>query len=178
VKSVFYVMRHQDYSRDPCPWNIVYDVGFGFAIGAVGGGVVWHGFKGFRHSPRGERFTGALGAIKSRAPVLGGNFAVWSGLFNACECVLHDVRPQDDIWNPVIAGATTGAILAARSGPRAMLISGLFGGVILAAMEGVGSIMNKAMGGSYDPVAPPFEAPPQPSGNEIPVQDKPKGRFF
>lgn len=81
---------------------------------------------------------------------------------------------MEDIWNPVIAGASTGAILAARSGPKAMLVSGLFGGVILAAMEGMGSLMGKMMGGSYDPVAP--QLPP----TETPVQvdEERKGRFF
>lgn len=169
-------MRHQDYSRDPCPWNIIYDVGFGFAIGAIGGGVIWHGFKGYRNSPRGDRWKGSLQAIKSRAPILGGNFAVWSGLFNSCECVLHDLRPQEDIWNPVIAGATTGAILAARSGPRAMIISGVFGGVILAAMEGAGSLLGKLGGGSYDPVAPPLPDLPPPSTEPDPQQ--PTKRLF
>lgn len=46
------------------------------------GGAVWHGIKGFRNSPYGERRIGALTAIKARAPVLGGNFGVWGGLFS------------------------------------------------------------------------------------------------
>lgn len=176
-------MRHQDYSRDPCPWNIVYDVGFGFSIGAIAGGVGWHGFKGFRHAPRGDRLRGALSAIKARAPVIGGNFAVWSGLFNACECVLHDLRPYDDIWNPVIAGASTGAILAMRSGPKAMAISGVFGGVILGVMEGVGSLIGKLSGASYDPVAPPVPEVTAGQSLEGAVDGgkenvRPKGRFF
>lgn len=40
------------------------------------GGTIWHGIKGFRNSPRGERRIGAITAIKMRAPVLGGNFGV------------------------------------------------------------------------------------------------------
>lgn len=38
------------------------------------GGSLWHGVKGFRNSPYGERRIGAISAIKMRAPVLGGNF--------------------------------------------------------------------------------------------------------
>lgn len=54
-------------------------------MGAIGGSV-WHGIKGFRNSPYGERRIGALTAIKARAPVLGGNFGVWGGLFSTvCE---------------------------------------------------------------------------------------------
>ena len=41
---------------------------------------MWHGVKGFRNSPYGERRIGALTAIKARAPVLGGNFGVWGGM--------------------------------------------------------------------------------------------------
>jgi import inner membrane translocase subunit TIM17 len=48
-------------------------------MGAIGG-AVWHGVKGFRNSPYGERRIGALTAIKARAPVLGGNFGVWGGM--------------------------------------------------------------------------------------------------
>jgi len=44
------------------------------------GGAVWHGVKGFRNSPYGERRIGAVTALKARAPVLGGNFGVWGGL--------------------------------------------------------------------------------------------------
>lgn len=60
--------------------------------------------------------TGIVSAVKSRAPILAGNFAVWSGMFNACDCALVRVRDKEDAWNPIMAGAMTGAILAVRSG--------------------------------------------------------------
>lgn len=47
-------------------------------MGAIGGSV-WHGVKGFRNSPYGERRIGAISAIKMRAPVLGGNFGGMDG---------------------------------------------------------------------------------------------------
>ncbi|KAI8912658.1 mitochondrial import inner membrane translocase subunit [Gorgonomyces haynaldii] len=168
-------MKHKDFNMEPCPWNIVYDLGSGFAIGVIGGGVIWHGFQGFRHSPRGDRLNGVLGAIKSRGPVLGGNFAVWAGLFNTFECILHDVRPRDDIWNPIFSGAATGAVLAARQGPRAMAISAVMGGIILGVIEGGISAVSKIMGQSYDPVPPPL-----PEGVSQPKQETEpkKGRFF
>ena len=144
------MVRHQDFNMDPCPWNIVSEIGVGFAMGSIGGSV-WHGFKGYRNAPRGSRWPGALAAIKARAPILGGNFAVWTGLFYSFECVLHDLRPRDDLWNPVIAGAATGAILAGRSGPKVMLLSGFFGGVILGAIEGFILLSGKLMGSNFDP---------------------------
>ncbi|KAI8819822.1 Tim17/Tim22/Tim23/Pmp24 family-domain-containing protein [Fimicolochytrium jonesii] len=150
-----------DHSRDPCPYSIVNDVGVGFCMGAIGGSV-WHGFKGYRNSPRGERFTGSLASIKARAPVIGGNFAVWSGLFNAGDCTIAHVRGKEDAWNPILAGTATGAILAARSGPKVMAISAVFGGAILAAMEGVGAMINRMNSDTYKPQAPPL--PELPAG--------------
>ncbi|KAJ3289891.1 translocase of the inner membrane [Borealophlyctis nickersoniae] len=142
-----------DHSRDPCPYSIVNDIGVGFAMGSIGGSI-WHGFKGYRNSPRGERFAGSLASIKARAPVLGGNFAVWSGLFNAGDCMIAGVRGKEDAWNPIIAGGATGAILAARSGPRVMAVSAVFGAAILAVMEGVGAMLNRMNAETYKPQAP------------------------
>lgn len=56
---------------DPC---VSKDCGGAFAMGAIGG-AIWHGFKGFRNSPRGERIPGAIMAMKVRSPILGGWFA-------------------------------------------------------------------------------------------------------
>lgn len=55
--------------------------------------------KGFRNSPYGERHIGALTAIKARAPVLGGNFGVWGGLFSTFDCAVKGVRKKEDPYN-------------------------------------------------------------------------------
>jgi mitochondrial import inner membrane translocase subunit TIM17 len=60
---------------------------------------VWHGIKGFRNSPYGERRIGALTAIKARAPVLGGNFGVWGGLFSTYDCAVKGIRKKEDPYN-------------------------------------------------------------------------------
>lgn len=62
--------------REPCPWRIVDDIGGAFSTGVVCGGI-WHMFGGFKNAPAGSRSIGAVQAIKARAPILGGNFAVW-----------------------------------------------------------------------------------------------------
>ncbi len=143
--------RGNDHTRDPCPYVIVYDVGIGFGLGAVLG-TLFNTYKGFRNSPRGERLPGIISAVKTRAPILAGGFAVWSGFFNAFDCALVRYRGKEDTWNPILAGVGTGAILAVRSGPTVMLFSGLVGGVFLGAMEGVGHLMGKMMNGdSIDP---------------------------
>jgi hypothetical protein len=94
-----------EYGRDPCPWVILNDFGGAFCMGAVGG-AIWHGVKGFRNSPckfacplwtvpclanciiDGERWIGSVTAMKARAPVLGGNFGVWGGLFSTYDCAV------------------------------------------------------------------------------------------
>lgn len=122
-------------------------------MGAIGG-VFWHGFKACKNSPRGERLSGAISTIRIRAPTLGGNFAVWSGLFNTSDCLITAVRKKEDSWNQIFAGVATGAILATRSGPKVMMISALMGGTFLAVMEGIGSLINRMNSAQYKPRAP------------------------
>lgn len=62
------------------------------------GGTIWHGVKGFRNSPYGERRLGAITSIKMRAPVLGGNFGVWGGLFSTFDCAVKGVRKKEDAY--------------------------------------------------------------------------------
>ena len=123
--------------REPCPWRIVDDVGGAFAMGAIGGGL-WHVIKGARMAPAGARMAGSISAVTARAPVLGGQFGVWGGLFACCDCTLTAVRQKEDPWNSIISGATTGGLLAARAGPQAMASAAMVGGVLLALIEGMG----------------------------------------
>ena len=118
------------------------------------GGAVWLGVNGFRNSPYGERRIGALTAIKARAPVLGGNFGVWGGLFSTFDCAVKGVRRKEDPYNAstlgrsslcclclsfsVIAGFFTGGALAIRGGWRAARSSAIVCGCLLAVIEGVG----------------------------------------
>lgn len=121
--------------------TIIEDIGGAFAFGAVGGGI-WHLGKGAFQSPRGARLSGALGNCAARAPVMGGQFAVWGGLFACCDCSLSALRQKEDPWNSIMSGAATGGILAARAGPRAMASAAVVGGIILALIEGMGIWMN------------------------------------
>lgn len=59
------------------------------------------------YSPYGERRIGAITAMKARAPVLGGNFGVWGGLFSTFDCAVKGVRKKEDPWNAIIAGFFT-----------------------------------------------------------------------
>ncbi|KAJ2816371.1 translocase of the inner membrane [Coemansia sp. 'formosensis'] len=147
-------MRGADISRDPCPWVILNDAGGAFAMGAIGGGT-WHFIKGARNSPYGERFRGGLNSMRSRGPIIGGNFAVWGSMFSTFECVLKGVRQKEDPWNSIGSGAITGGLLAARGGWRAASVSAVFGGVLLALIEGVGIAMSRAFAQQPPALAPP-----------------------
>ncbi|KAJ2454952.1 hypothetical protein EV183_001213 [Coemansia sp. RSA 2336] len=136
------------------PWVILNDAGGAFAMGAIGGGT-WHFIKGARNSPYGERFRGGMNAMRSRGPIIGGNFAVWGSMFSTFECVLKGIRQKEDPWNSIGSGAITGGLLAARGGWKAASVSAVFGGVLLALIEGVGITMSRAFAQQPPVIAPP-----------------------
>lgn len=118
------------------------------------GGTVWHGIKGFRNSPLGERRAGALSAIKVRAPVVGGNFGVWGGLFSTFDCSVKAVRRKEDPFNAIIAGFFTGGALALRGGWKHTRNSAITCACVLAVFEGVGIGMQRWMAGNQQLAAP------------------------
>ena len=132
-----------DSGREPCPYRIIDDVGGAFAMGSIGGSI-FHGIKGARNSPRGERLVGAINTVKLRSPILGGQFAVWGGLFSCFDCSLVAIRQKEDPWNSIASGALTGGTLAARAGWKAMGQSALVGGFLLALIEGMSVMLQRA----------------------------------
>ncbi|XP_043191914.1 mitochondrial import inner membrane translocase subunit Tim17-B-like isoform X1 [Amphibalanus amphitrite] len=156
--------RHtmEEYSREPCPWRILDDCGGAFTMGCIGG-AVFHSIKGFRNAPSGlaRRAAGSLVAVKTRAPIIGGNFAVWGGMFSTIDCTLVHLRKKEDPWNSIISGAATGGILAARNGAAAMAGSAVIGGVLLALIEGVGILFTRLSAEQFKPGHPQIEDPSQ-----------------
>ena len=128
--------------REPCPFRVYEDMGSAFCLGAVGGGL-WHFVKGYRNAPRHARLAGGLTAARVRAPILGGNFGVWGGLFAVFDCTLAYGRGVEDPWNAIAAGGLTGGVLAARAGPRAIGRNALMGVVLIALIEGAGIAIHK-----------------------------------
>merc|ERR1712232_1105041 len=135
-------------------------------MGAIGGGI-FHVIRGSWNAPKNSRLTGAINASTARGPILGGQFAVWGGMFACCDCTLTAIRQKEDPWNSIASGAITGGVLALRAGPKAATQAAAFGGVILALIEGMGIMLTKMMAppmptpedmaamGSPDPLAPP-----------------------
>ncbi|TGJ79327.1 hypothetical protein E0Z10_g9435 [Xylaria hypoxylon] len=156
-----------DHTRDPCPWVILNDFGGAFAMGAIGG-TIWHGIKGndtirnAKEGPVGERRIGAITAVKLRAPVLGGNFGVWGGLFSTFDCAVKGVRKKEDPWNAITAGFFTGGALAIRGGYKAARNGAIGCAVLLAVIEGVGIGFQRMFAASTK-----LELPPPPPNNEM-----------
>ncbi|XP_050528066.1 mitochondrial import inner membrane translocase subunit Tim17-A-like [Daktulosphaira vitifoliae] len=127
----------EEYSRAPCPIRILEDMGGAFALGLIGGGI-FQSFKGFRNAPVGfdRRLKSAYFTMKTRAPPYGGSFAVWGGVFASVDCSLVAIRKKEDPLNNIASGAITGGILSARGGVAAIAGSAIFGGLLLALIEG------------------------------------------
>ncbi|XP_054327471.1 mitochondrial import inner membrane translocase subunit Tim17-B isoform X1 [Pongo pygmaeus] len=144
------------------PWRIVDDCGGAFTMGVIGGGV-FQAIKGFRNAPVGirHRLRGSANAVRIRAPQIGGSFAVWGGLFSTIDCGLVRLRGKEDPWNSITSGALTGAVLAARSGPLAMVGSAMMGGILLALIEGVGILLTRYTAQQFRNAPPFLEDPSQ-----------------
>jgi len=119
------------------------DTGSAFAMGCVGG-AIWHGIKGLRDAPRGERLLGARDSMRLRAPVLGGNFAVWGLSFSIFDCAFAHIRKKEDPFNAIASGFMTGGVLAMRAGWKAAGKNAVIGGVLLAMIEGLGIMVGRA----------------------------------
>ena len=105
-----------------------------------------------------------MSAVKTRSPILAGNFAVWGGMFSTIDCTLVHFRKKEDPWNSIISGAATGGILACRNGVPAMAGSAIIGGVLLALIEGVGILFTRI-------TADQFHAPPPPTEDPVALND-------
>ncbi|PWA65276.1 translocase inner membrane subunit 17-2 [Artemisia annua] len=162
-------MGTPETSREPCPDRILDDIGGAFGMGAVGG-AAFHFLKGTYNSPKGERFMGGTQAVRMNAPRVGGSFAVWGGLFSTFDCTMVYVRQKEDPWNSIIAGAATGGFLSMRQGLGPASRSAIFGGVLLAMIEGAGIMLNKLMSAPQN-LPPMEEAPPNmspiPMGHQV-----------
>jgi import inner membrane translocase subunit TIM17 len=134
------VSQERDIGREPCPDRIIEDIGGAFGMGCIGG-FLWHLVKGMRNSPKGERWRGGMFNARGRAPILGGNFAVWGGTFSAFDCSLQYIRQRDDHWNAIASGFLTGGVLAARGGWKAASRNAVVGGVLLGIIEGVAALI-------------------------------------
>lgn len=90
-------------------------MGSGFGLGMLLGSI-FNFVKGAYTSPVRERLWGGLILAKRRAPITGGNFAAWMGLFGFWQCALLYATGHDSHLNQVLAGAITGGMVNLRGG--------------------------------------------------------------
>lgn len=76
-------------------------------------------------------------------------------MFAVFDCTCLWVRKKEDPFNAIMAGAATGGFLQLRSGIRPAFRSAVFGGVLLAIIEGLGIGLQKMT--SPPPPASPFQ---------------------
>lgn len=156
--------------REPCPWRMIDDAGGGFAFGMFGGGI-WHFFGGYINSPKGVKLRQGFGRMQVRAPNTAGSFAIWGTIFSCFDCAITTVRKKEDPWNAILSGAATGGFLAMRGGLASMGRNALFGGIILAAMEGVGIAFTRV-------VMPYFEKKTLEAGQPVDLLEPPIDPIF
>jgi mitochondrial import inner membrane translocase subunit TIM17 len=73
------------------------------------------------------------------------------------------MRQKEDPWNSIIAGAATGGFLQMRQGPGSAARSAVFGGVLLALIEGAGIMLNRFLSNPQN-LPPMMEDPAAVSG--------------
>ena len=128
-------------NQTPCPARIPSDLGDAFATGCVLGSI-WFFSKGAYYSIRRERFKGGIHLLRNRAPILGGSFAMWGGIFASSSCFFKYLRGTEDALNSVASGFVTGFVLSFRNGIRGGIRNGIFGAVFLGIIEGLVNFMS------------------------------------
>ena len=88
---------------------------------------------------------GGLTHIRNRAPLLGGSFAMWGGVYTSMDCLMIFYRGKDDPFNAIMAGFVTGGVLAIRGGLNLAFKQAVMGGVILGLIEGVSTVFTTMM---------------------------------
>ena len=61
-------------------------------------------------------------------------------MFSSMDCLLINYRQKDDPYNAIMAGFTTGGLLAIRGGTSVAFKQAIAGGCILFLIEGVSQI--------------------------------------
>ena len=81
-----------------CPNRVIDDIGSGYSLGLILGSI-WNFTKGAFTSHPKEWFLGGISLLKRKAPIQGGNFAGWMGLFGFWQCSLLYITGTDNHLN-------------------------------------------------------------------------------
>jgi len=71
------------------------DFGGGFAMGCTASSIFYF-FKGFYNSPKHTRFMAGFTHLRRRAPIMGGTYALWAGMFSLIDLTIYKLRGKTD----------------------------------------------------------------------------------
>ena len=74
--------------------------------------------------PVAAEFKATARVMGRKARTWSKNFAVVTAVFSGSECALERIRAKNDMYNSIFAGFFSGAALAIKQGPQAMLFGG------------------------------------------------------
>jgi len=86
------------------------------------------------------------------------SFGSWGFLFSTYDCMFLAIRRKEDLINPILSGALTGATLSFGSRTKRMIRQAFMGAVIIGLIEAVAGF---AMGSSPELPQRPFIEHPQ-----------------
>ncbi|KAI9027937.1 mitochondrial inner membrane translocase subunit Tim17/Tim22/Tim23/peroxisomal protein PMP24 [Hyaloraphidium curvatum] len=114
-------------AMESCPGKTVISGVLGFAMGGVFGAVISTlGTSDMLTEEQlklkfREQMKISMRQTVDRAKSSAKNLSVVGAAFAGTECVIETYRAKNDVYNGVAAGCITGAGLAARAGPQAMV---------------------------------------------------------
>lgn len=112
--------------------NLTFYTGMGYLGGATVGGArgIVEGFRAWEPSDTAKlRVNRVLNGAGHRGRTLGNACGVVGLLYSGIEGTACHYRGQDDMWNAVIGGLSTGALYKAAAGPRSAAIASALGGI-------------------------------------------------
>jgi len=126
----------------------------------LAGGSIFHAYKGFKGTTPGtSRLREMVKTMKLRAPITGGQFAMWGFTFSSVDCLLVKMRHKEDALNSIISGGATGALLTVRAGVPTMIGSAVVGALLLGLIEGVGIVITRFSAEQFKQTNPGFGEP-------------------
>ncbi|KAL4296129.1 hypothetical protein GQ457_12G020880 [Hibiscus cannabinus] len=101
-----------------------------------------------------DRILDDIGGAFGMGAVGGAAFHFLKGTYNSPSGarLIGGTQAKEDPWNSIIAGAATGGFLSMRQGFGAASRSAVFGGVLLALIEGAGIMLNKVLSQPQMPI--------------------------
>ena len=95
---------------------------FGAAMAGLGGGAMAEVTPAGRDVRAMQALREGLAHMRARAVSSGRSFALIGGIYSLVECPIERARGRRDLKNAVATGAITGAVVAYRAGPKAMVL--------------------------------------------------------